>query len=341
MKAAFFRYPGQVQLREVQVPQPKGPQVLVRVLACGICGSDRTNFHRGRSDWQRAGHEYAGVVEQVGPHVSKVRPGDRITGVGSIPCGECPNCRAGRGRYCFAPLSFGGGAYAEFVCHDEVFCEDATALPPEVASLAEPLTVAIELVQDGRVEAGSVVLLVGAGPIGLMALRLCLLAGANKIYVAHTSTDSARAKLAREWGASALITASGERLVEAVREQEAHGVDTALLTVPPSLALAACIECTRPGGVIAFVGVEWERRTRLALPLDKFHFGKQTLVGSNHNPCQRMYPTALELLRSRKIDGQRLISHRFALAEVAAAFEFVASHKDEVVKVVITPFEKE
>lgn len=340
MKAAFFRYPREVEIREIETPEPRRSEVLVRVLACGICGSDRSRFYEGKSEWERAGHEYAGVVEKAGPSATRFKRGDLITGIGSIPCGECLNCRSGRPRYCASSRSFGGGAFAELVCHEEVFCEEASGLSAEVASLVEPLTVAMELVEDGRVGLGSSVLLVGAGPIGLLALRLCVLAGAAKVYVAHTSAGSARAQLAREWGASEVMVASGDGLVKAVREREPAGVDAALLTVPPSRVLAEAIQCTRPGGIIAFVGVEWEPTTRLTLPLDAFHFAKQSLIGSNHNPCRRLYPLGVELLRSKRVDGDRLISHRFGLEEIAAAFEFVGSRKSETLKAVVMPFGK-
>jgi len=336
MKAAFFKYPGEVEVREVEKPTARGSEVVVRVLACGICGSDIALFDRGRSDWQRAGHEYAGIVEQVGPEVSTVKVGDAVTGIGSVPCGACPNCLSGRPRYCHAPQPFGGGAFAEFVCHDERFCQQASGLSAEVASLVEPLTVAMELVEDGRVGLGSVVLLVGAGPIGLMALRLCVLAGAEKVYVAHTSTENARARLAREWGATEVLP-SGEGLAGALREREPQGADVVLITCPPSRVLSQAIAAATHGATIAFVGVEWQDTTALEIPLDRFHFAKQALVGSNHNPCRRMYPLGVALLRSKRVDGERLITHRFPLAEIAAGMRTVQERKDEVIKAVVVP----
>lgn len=336
MKAAFFKTPGQVELREIECPRPREGEVLVRVLACGICGSDVAAYREVEHDWHRRGHEYSGVVEEVGPGVEKLPPGQLVAGIGSLPCGKCPNCWAGRPKFCLAPRAGGGDAFAEYVCKGEEFWFPVPDLSPEEAALLEPLTVALEMVRDGAVSFGSRVLLQGAGPIGLMALRLCKLIGAEKVYVSHPATSTARRKLAEEWGAEVVICPYEEDLVARMRALEPAGVDSVLITIKPSAGLAEAAQVAAPGGTLALIGMEWQPLAQLRLNIDQFHFAKLRLVGSNHNPCSLYYPEAAELLRTKRIEAQRLVSHRFPLTHIREAFEYLTQRRGEVVKVMVT-----
>jgi threonine dehydrogenase-like Zn-dependent dehydrogenase len=131
MKAAFFRLPGQVELREVDDLQPQAGQVLVRVLASGICGSDDYAFRVGqelgglvRDGWHRRGHEYGGRVVAAGPEVTTFHVGDLVAGIGSLPCGECASCRRGAPAFCTSGRWCGGEGFSEYLCKEEVVPPD-------------------------------------------------------------------------------------------------------------------------------------------------------------------------------------------------------------------------
>ena len=335
MKAAFFRLPGEVETRDLPVPVPGAGEVLVRVLACGICGSDVDAFRNQQADWHRRGHEYAGEVVQVGEGVNGFRCGDIVAGIGSLPCGECPACHRGEPYYCHHPRWFGGDAFAEFVCKSAEFFFPIPHLSPDEGALMEPLTVALDLVRDGNVKLGSKVMILGAGPIGLMALKLCCEAGASKIYVSHPSTSTARLQLAREWGADEVLHPDSEDIVKRMKGLEPNGVDCVLVTITPSIGLPQAVQVCSVGGTIAFVGMEWKPQVDIRMNIDEFHFRKLRLVGSNHNPCSRLYPVAAELLYRKVIDAKQLVSHRIPLERIDEAFKLAIEHRDKVRKILI------
>ena len=335
MKAAFFKLPGEVEIRDVPRPVPGAGEALVRVSACGVCGGDVQPFRSGRADWHRRGHEYAGEVVEVGEGVADVKPGDVVTGFGSVPCWECPACLRGEPRYCHHPRSFDFNAFAEFVCERTEFFFPIPDLSPDEGALMEPLTVAMDLVRDGGVGLGRKVLLMGAGPIGLMALRLCHEAGASRIYVSHPSTSTARLQLARQWGADVLLHPDEEDVVARMKEVEPDGVDCALLTIVPSVGIPQAAQVCSIGGTIAFIGMEWKPQADIRMNIDGFHFHKLHLVGSNHNPCSRLYAVAADLLRRKVIDAHQLVSHRIRLERIEDAFQLATGQRDKVRKILV------
>lgn len=317
----------------METPAPRGSEVLVRVLSCGICGSDVWAFRSGESGWHRRGHEFSGVVESAGPE-AELEPGTLVSGIGSIACGKCWYCSIGKPRYCEQPVSCGHDAFAEYVCKEERFFWPCPGLSPHEGALFEPLTVAIDLVADAGVASGSKVLLVGAGPIGLMALALCRLAGASRVYVCQPPTGMARREAALKLGADHLFSPDDADLPSLLLEIEPRGVDAVLITAPPSAIIAQVTEAAAMGGTIAFVGMEWKPSASLQFDVDRFHFRKLRLVGSNHNPCGLLYPRAAELLKSKQIDASVIVSHSFPLEEISNAF-YKALDRESVVKIMI------
>lgn len=333
MKAAFFRSPGEVTLREVKTPAPTGRELLVRVAACGVCGSDLADLRTGDTVWHQLGHEYAGLVEAAGPEAT-LQPGMFVAAIGSLPCGNCWYCQQQETWRCPSPRWGPGEGFSEYVCGPEEFFFPAPELTPHEGALVEPLTVAMDLVDDGGVERGARVCVIGLGPIGLMALRLSRLAGAERVYVMHPSTGRARVAAAHQLGADAVFHPDTEEVVAALRAREPRGVDIVLATAPLSKSLVDAVGITAPGGTIAFVGMEWQPVTSLSFKVDWFHFQKLRLVGSNHNPCSRLYPRAVHLLHEKHLDASALVSHAFPLPAISEAFN-TARDRAAAVKVMI------
>jgi len=342
MRAAFFRTPGEVELRDVEDVQPGPGQVLVRVLASGICGSDDYAFRVGqelgglvRDGWHRRGHEYAGRVVATGPQVTALQVGDLVAGIGSLPCGHCAACARSEQAFCTEQRWCGGEGFSEYLCKDEEWFHPIPGLTTDQGALIEPLTVAMEMVSDGGVAAGSRVLIMGAGPIGLMAIPVCRRAGATRVYVSHPSHSRARLAAAEALGADRVYLSDKEDVVSALRREHPAGLDAVLVTVRPSAALPSAAAVCGLGGRIAFVGMANAPTDTITLDIDSFHFRKLSLVGSDHNPCSRLYPGAVELL-SRDVPAEMIVTHRFPLARIAEAFAFATTARGEVVKVMIT-----
>ncbi len=342
MRAAFFDLPGRVALRDVPDVEPEGRQVLVRIDASGICGSDDYAYRTGRelsglrrASWHRRGHEYAGRVIKAGAQVRNLRPGDLVSGIGSLACGACAACRRGEPAYCASSRWCGGEGFCEQLCKEEEWFHPIPGLTAEQGALMEPLTVAMEMVRDGGVGPGSKVLIIGAGPIGLMAIPLCRLAGASRVYVSHPSHSTARREVATALGADRVFLSDKDDVVARIKEEHPEGLEAVLLTVRPGAGVPLASAACGLGGRISLIGMANEPTDTITLDIDDFHFKKLSLVGSNHNPCGRLYPAAADLLRSGAVDAGKLISHRFHLTEIARAFEFVAVERDKVVKVIL------
>jgi L-iditol 2-dehydrogenase len=331
--AAFFRTPGRVELREIERPTPGPGEVLVRITAAGICGSDVAGWREIEQDWHRRGHEYAGVVEAVGEGVADMKPGQLVAGYGSLPCGVCSRCQEGKARYCLQVRGLGGGAFAEYLCGATEYWYPLEGLSAEEGSLLEPMTVALEMVRDGDVAAGKKVLLLGGGPIGLMALAMCKAKGAE-VFVSHRKSSRKRWELAEAMGADAMIDAGSEDVAARTRELAPEGADAVLITTKPAEGIGVAAAAAKRGAALSLIGMQWKPVT-LELDIDRFHFANLRLVGSNHNPCSLHYDTAAELFRQGKVRADQLVSHRFPLAEIEAAFRLASEKPGEVAKVVI------
>lgn len=333
MRVAFFKTPGQVELREVDRPTPGPDEVLVRITAAGICGSDVAAWREIEQDWHRRGHEFAGIIEQVGEDVAGLTPGLAVAGYGSLPCGICAHCRAGKLRFCLSPRSCGGGAFADYLCLPAEFWYPLEGLSVEEGAMLEPLTVALEMVRDAEVKLGDTVLLLGAGPIGLMALAIAKAMGA-RVIVSHRRSSATRWAIAEAWGADTIIDATREDVPSRVRQLAPHGVDSVLVTTRPSESISLAAECATRGAVLSLIGMEWGR-AQFCLEIDRFHFANLRLVGSNHNPCSIHYDAAAQLIRTGIVPASELVKTRFPLGQIRQAFTTASERPGDVAKVMI------
>jgi threonine dehydrogenase-like Zn-dependent dehydrogenase len=219
---------------------------------------------------------------------------------------------------------------AERMVAPEISILPYRGLEPAVATLSEPLAVAIDLCEVAGVTPNSTVLVIGLGPIGLMAVRLAKLAGAARIYASTFSQREKRNRLAEEFGADELLYEDEHPL--AGRKLDPPP-DRILVTAPPPI-IRSCVTPAARGAVIAYIGVGHGDTDRLELPPNEFHFKKLQLRSSFASPALRT-PIALELLRSGRVDGLKLISHRYPLAEAAQAIHTACRDKNEAIKVVV------
>ena len=337
MKTAFFGGAERIEVREIEKPTPGDDQVLVKVSACAICGSDMLGHLGPERDFHRGGHELGGVVEEVGRNVTAFTPGDVVAGITSLRCGVCPECSRGDIPHCSRPRYAGHPGFSEYVCGQVECFIKCNGLSSDEVALAEPLTVSIDLLNDVELRFGGSVAILGAGPIGLMALRLCKLRGAGRIYAVDVSTATARLDTARELCADEVIEADTEDVEERVCASCFGGVDGIIITAKPSQVMPDAVAIAAKGATIAFCGVERGAPIALTFDVNQFHYRKLTLHGSDHNPNGRLFPQAVDLLRTKAIDADKIVTHRFPLADIAHAFDQVAHNKREVVKAVVIP----
>ena len=257
--------PFAVELREKPVPAIKDEEVLLKVGAVGVCGSDIHQYHNSQSWPVRVpvvlGHEFCGTVAEVGPRVRGFREGDRVVSeTAANICGQCLLCRTGKYNLCPSRSGFGSGtdgAMASFVCVPaRCLHHIPDDLPFERAALTEPCCVAYNAVASkSTIRPGDTVVVIGPGPIGLLATEMARIAGARNLIVAGTTRDAARLEVARLLGATHTVDVQKTSFVDYMREiNDGLGADLVIDAAGVSAALKTALEIVRPGGQITKVG---------------------------------------------------------------------------------------
>ena len=338
MQAAFARGPGALVVEEVARPEPGAGAVVVRVRACGICGSDLHWYHDQMMIPQVCpGHEIAGEVAMVGAGVTSLREGDRVSVEGIASCGACRYCAAGNYHYCpqigIVGMTIPGG-YAEYLKIPARHCFDVGAMDMPTAALSEPLGVAVHGVRISNLRIGERVLVLGAGTIGLMAVVAARAGGAGEIHVTARRPQQKAAALAL--GADRVLDEADEgALFEAASEGP---VDLVIESVGGSArTLDTAVATCRPGGTICLLGVYTTSVTFPAL----FTVAKElTIKGSfvyNRAGSRADFDVVVDLLRRQgERIGRATLTHRFPLAAIADAFRTAADKTSGSIKVTIT-----
>jgi L-iditol 2-dehydrogenase len=339
-RSAYVRSPWQFQVRDNPVPPPGPGQLLVRIHACGICGTDQHIADRTASDWQPFGHEVAGVVEATGPGVESFQPGDRVALDSSAPCGQCAACAPpprGRARpdLCASPVNYWLTATMGFgqrlLAPQGLAVHVPDSVPLDIASLVEPLGVCIDLVQTAQVTRGDHVLVIGPGPLGLGAVFLAARAGAERVTLAGRSSSSARMEAGLQLGADGLIEV--DRRTVAETDFGKRRPDKILVTAPPD-AIPEALSVAALGGIVSYIGVAWNEKTRVAIDADDLHFRKLSLRPSHAWPGTHA-TESIRLLAQCPELGRTLVSHRFGLDDIASAMTTVRDDRKSVRKALV------
>ncbi len=319
MRQAVMLRPGELVVEDAPDPQPTGRDVLIHVEACGVCGSDRAIFAGTHpiSTPVVLGHEFAGVVVDRGPEVGELQVGDRVAIDPNIPCGRCYYCRRGLIQLCprLTPLGIvRPGGYATHALVPEANAYRlAAATSFDQAALVEPLACCIRGIQQAGVELGDVVLILGAGPIGLLLAQLARIRGAAQVLAVDPLVE--RRDLARQLGVGATLLTDGEAVAEAVRTAtDGRGADVVIEASGQTSAAEAALDLVRPGGTVVWFGACPQNERVSVRP---FHVNDQeiTIRGSNINPFT--HQTALTLIERGRIAVEPLVSEHIRLEDLS------------------------
>ena len=338
MRAARAEAPGRIVVQDVERPEPGPGDVVVRIGACGICGSDLHWYHdQMMLPAACPGHEIAGTVAMVGARVGTLREGDRVSVEGIASCGECRYCLAGSYHYCprigIVGMTIPGG-YAEYVKMPARHCFAVGDMDLATASLSEPLGVAVHGVRISGLQIGQRVLVLGAGTIGLMAVVAARAGGAGEILV--TARRPQQQAAARALGADRVFSDGDEgALFEATSESP---VDLVIESVGgTSSTLDTAVAACRPGGTICLLGVY---TTSIPFPA-LFTVAKElTIKGSfvyNRVGSRADFDVVTDLLhRQGSRIAATMMTHSFPLERIADAFETAGDKTSGSIKVTIT-----
>ncbi len=333
MKAAVLHGPRDLRVHASSDPEPNSDQVLVRVDAAGLCGTDYSIFTGDRAvAYPRVmGHEFLGAVAAVGPGVTRLGRGDRVVVEPNYSCGACPLCLEGNRNLCLGRTAVGidvDGGFAELARVPARCCWPIPAgLADEDALLAEPLAVVVRAVNRGAPRLGETAAILGAGTLGLLALQVLRARGARTLVVSRTAR---RFDLARRLGAEAThVLEKGSLTTVARAFSGREGLDLVVETAGTAEAADCALALVRPGGRVVLTGLPHE-----ATPVSFFTVVRReiTIIGSMI--YQDEFSEALRLLAERRVQGQPLITHRFGLDAIGDAF---LAHRDPAsIKVALT-----
>ena len=324
-----IRLHGPADLRAETVPfsEELAPsELLLRVLATGVCGSDLHPYETGSIGSTNLdaplvlGHEFCGVIERTGAHV-ELPTGARVAVDPAWVCGACRECLSGHQNLCrqqrFCGLAPHDGSLRQRLVAPARFCHPVSeALSDAEAALLEPLGIALHATDLARIRVGSTVAILGAGPIGLCLAQTVQLAGATTVWI-HDPLEY-RQKFAARFGAQPLpANAEADVVIEAAWAKE---------------SVQRALEIARPGGTVVLVGIPFEDSVSFSHSVAR-RKGLTILMSRRMN---QTYPRAIALVESGKVDLKSLVTHRFPLAQTPAAFALNAHYADEVVKIIIT-----
>jgi 2-desacetyl-2-hydroxyethyl bacteriochlorophyllide A dehydrogenase len=336
MKQATMTAPGQIDVHEAAVPTPGPGEVLLRIQRIGVCGSDIHVYH-GKHPLTSypvvQGHEFSAVLEALGPGVTGLTPGAKVTAMPQIVCGECAPCRRGDYHICDKLKVQGFQAPG---CAQELWVTSADSIVPlpetftfEQGALVEPTSVAVHAVARAGQLAGRGVAVLGAGPIGNLVAQTARCAGAQVLI---TDLSDYRLEIARQCGLEATSNAKAETLAQASEcVFGKNGFDVAFECVGVEATITAVIDSIQKGGTIIIVGVFGDMpRVNLALVQDRELNLHGTLMYQRQD-----YQRAVELIASGGIITEPLVSKHFSLDNYIEAYRFIDKFGDKSMKVVI------
>src|SRR6202790_2825269 len=346
MRAGVYRAEGTVRADEMLVPEVLNGEVLIKVAACGICGTDiKKIFQRYVEPPQILGHELAGTVVAVGHSVTKWKPGDRVMSFHHTPCGKCFFCEKRSFSQCTQYKTTGltggftpnGGGFGEYVKAMEWVAERGiVALPDNVSfeegTFIEPINTIVKAVQKARIAAGETVLIQGCGPIGLQLLMVARLGGA-RIYTSDPM--EVRRKKSIALGAIESFDPTSGKLVQEIKvRSEGRGADAVLVAVAHPAVVTDALAAARPGGRVLLFAAN-DPVTKIEFPAAAVGIDEKEILGS-YSAAVDIQVSAAALVLQKKLPVMEIVTHRFPLDKIQDALELAARPTAQSLKILIT-----
>ena len=346
MKAAVLENLQVMVVKDVVMPVCDDNSILVKVKSCAVCGSDIRIFHSGNARVkypQIIGHEMSGEVAEVGKNVTKFIAGDRVAIGADVPCGECAFCIAGIGNNCQINYAMGyqfAGGFAEYVLLNQTVVNygPVTKIPDNVsfneAALAEPLGCVLNALELTPVKLNDVVVLIGAGPVGMMVCEVARAMGASKVILINRSVP--RLEIAKKLGVADVCICSQEEdaIARVLDETAGLGADVIFTSCPSPQAQADALSMAKNRGRINFFGGLPKDSSLVTLDTNVIHY-KELIISGAHGAMPIHHIRAVDLIASGRIGIKKYVTHTFALDDIITAFKTAEEHSG--LRVVVNP----
>lgn len=345
MKAIRYYDAGDIRIEDLPVPGCTDQEIRVKVDACAVCGTDLKAWRSGNPRIkapQVMGHEFTGLIESVGKEVTGFASGERIVMATSVSCGQCAYCGKGWPNLCLnvTPMGFGyAGGMAEYVTIPAQALAQGhvvkvpAGVKPEHAALAEPISCAVNAVQNCDIQAGDVVVVVGAGPMGILNACIARQAGAKKIVLAEINPD--RLAQAEAFGFDRLVNPSVEKLEIIVKDlTEGIGADVVIVAAPAAAPQEQALSLVRKRGTVCLFASLPVGGCTLAMDSRLIHYGEIRVVGASDSTPAHV-AASVDIIAQHQIPVERLASHVLGLDDVFEAFDLMVSGR--ALRVVLKP----
>ena len=337
MKVAYWYNNKDIRIEEVPTPDPGPKEMLVKVISCGICGSDIVEWYRLPRAPLVQGHEIGAEVTALGNSVKNYKLGDRVFIAPKVPCMKCFYCENGHYPQCPEVKERLPGGFAEYILVPEILVERGTYLLPEIISydqstFIEPLACVVRAQRQARLKKEDSVLVIGCGMSGLLHTKL---AKAKGCKVIAADINKLKLEFAKRMGADIIINAA-DSISEQLMANNGKKADVVILCASADSAVEQAWTCVDKGGVIVFFAVPGPDK-KVIVPINDFWMKEITIITSYY--CGPPDITeAMNLIESGKIIVDDLITHRLALTDIAAGFQLVTDGRKSI-KVIIKPNE--
>jgi len=340
MKSAWVTGKNRIDVREQDISPPGPGEVLVKIKACGICGTDLHFYH----DYPKGtpiplGHEVSGIVEDFGSSVTGLKKGDMVVVQNNVICGRCSSCLNGEWDRCLNIQTYMNdrAGMAEYLAVPRDMVLPFESLDFVQAAVAEPVTVALDLMKQADLDIYQDVLVSGPGIIGLSCVRLAKLSGARRVAVLGRAKKSPRGRkrleAAFQMGADRVYDTDEPGWKEEIKGDFTRGFQRVIITSPPS-TIPATLDLAAFGAWVVYNGISFSDET-LSFNANSFHFKKLRLIASHAIPNWG-FPRAFDLIRDKQIDTEHLVTHIFTFPNVEDAVKTASSRELEVIKVIVT-----
>jgi len=340
MRVAVYYSNTDLRIEEMPVPQAGPGELLVRIMASGICGSDVMEWYRIHKVPLVLGHEIAGEVVEVGEGVTAFTNGDRVAVTHHVPCMSCHYCASGHETVCdtLRTTSFDPGGFAEYVRVPAINVQLGTfRLPDSVSyeegSFVEPVACVLRGQTHAGIAPGRSVLVIGSGISGLLHVMVSRALGAGRIVA--TDIVDYRLEAARRLGAEATIKADDDVPARFRELNDGRGADLVVLCAGAPQAVDQALKAVSRQGTVLFFATTKPEIT-FPLPINEFFWRNEVTLTSSYAGSPADCGTALELIRSRRLPVAETITHRLPLAEITEGFDLVVNPRDSI-KVIIEP----
>ncbi len=328
-----------MEIAEIENPKKEEGKVLIRVNACGICGSDIHYWVSGEPKGLIMGHEFSGTVVDSGNR-GDLKVGDRVTGLPISPCGVCEACRTGNPQYCPETWSkavglslTNPGGYAEYInCRGDMVRRLPDTISDEESSMVEPSAVALHAVNLANIKVGEQILIIGGGIIGLMCAEFAKMNGASSVILLETNEK--RGTKAVQYGkVDAYYSALDPNVIGKLKEKTKGGFDKVFECCGNEPAVTEAILGVKPGGTVVLVGVS---TGPITIPTVISVMSEVKMQGAIAYTTEE-FDTCIELIANKKINVQKYIDDVIPFEEAQQAFERLTSGEDEAIKIILKP----